>query len=669
MVRDLFSEDVLDLSWASDGRTLLCCSMDGTVASIRLEPSEIGYPLSEDEQAARLAHLYGENYMSGGAHIVAAAQLPQSAEMLQLEGTSPAKPLGRRHAEAAGCPPLQPRPAPKPSWVRGSSTGPSSPQPTRGGAGGAPATPPPSRSSGAAIANGTSPAGSGANQLSPEQVIRLQRETKTKDGRRRITPVAIDPAVSETQAPANSQSLVAQLPPAMPIDPAGSATADAPASLPPSASATIPSAPLVSRGCSVKDALSAAAPCSFMPPPVASHATSFHMPAAPTIAGTELANRKADVVDGGAPKRQRVVPRRVGDLPAAASAAPDSRVIAAAAAAPGAVADGPTPVAYARSRLLESASVPPAGRVSLCVPASAHHSGTLGSGKDGPCNGFGNVGRGSLGAGGGGSCVLEAIACGDESVAGTTLADTSYGRGGTLCCWLDGQIQWSAALTSPAVLLAAGAGWYAVACEDGTTLVLTPAGRRALPAMHAVVAVAALHAEDDSLLLVGTEGEVRVWRGLPSTARCSLSVSAAPVLQPRAPADARASLLRVSLTGDGSPVLALEGRSFIWRAEFNAWLALDDVGFTGSEYASSLSHPIHSGSAVDVAMRLAAMPTERQKMLTTAHIEQRMATAEALGAGDQYAEWVRRLRSGCIVGGAERSTRGAPDERSGSVHQ
>jgi len=91
-----------------------------------------------------------------------------------------------------------------------------------------------------------------------------------------------------------------------------------------------------------------------------------------------------------------------------------------------------------------------------------------------------------------------------------TLAQADAGSnddaGGTLSCCRDGDLLWSSALTSRALLLAGNAGWSAAACEDGSLVLFTAAGRRAAPTIHAVGGAAALHADDtDGLLLVGNE--------------------------------------------------------------------------------------------------------------------------------------------------------------------
>lgn len=50
VIKDLFDDSVLDITWSSNGLYLLACSWDGTVACITFTQSEIGVPLTMDEK-------------------------------------------------------------------------------------------------------------------------------------------------------------------------------------------------------------------------------------------------------------------------------------------------------------------------------------------------------------------------------------------------------------------------------------------------------------------------------------------------------------------------------------------------------------------------------------------------------------------------------------------
>ncbi|XP_073943568.1 histone cell cycle regulator-like protein [Choristoneura fumiferana] len=60
VVHDLFADSVLDLSWSADGLNLLACSSDGTVACIQFTNKEIGTPLTVDEKNSFYEKIYGK---------------------------------------------------------------------------------------------------------------------------------------------------------------------------------------------------------------------------------------------------------------------------------------------------------------------------------------------------------------------------------------------------------------------------------------------------------------------------------------------------------------------------------------------------------------------------------------------------------------------------------
>ena len=61
VVNDVFDQSVLDLSWSRDGRLLLACSMDGTVAAVILTEAEIGTRLSQERIDEMMVAQYGKN--------------------------------------------------------------------------------------------------------------------------------------------------------------------------------------------------------------------------------------------------------------------------------------------------------------------------------------------------------------------------------------------------------------------------------------------------------------------------------------------------------------------------------------------------------------------------------------------------------------------------------
>ncbi|XP_049867442.1 protein HIRA homolog [Pectinophora gossypiella] len=150
VIHDLFGDSVLDLSWSSDGLNLLACSSDGTVACIQFTNKEIGTPLTMEEKNAFYEKIYGKclanesgdlssNLLVECPEILLAREMQEAKKELPKEETTP----------------KSERSQPKPLVT-------SSPMST----------------------SSVSPGG-------PLRPMDRQIETRTSDGKRRITPVFI----------------------------------------------------------------------------------------------------------------------------------------------------------------------------------------------------------------------------------------------------------------------------------------------------------------------------------------------------------------------------------------------------------------------------------------------------------------------------------------------
>jgi len=61
VVHDVFDSSILDLSWSKDGFVLIACSMDGSVAAVVMDKTELGIPMSADKKDTLLKKLYGQS--------------------------------------------------------------------------------------------------------------------------------------------------------------------------------------------------------------------------------------------------------------------------------------------------------------------------------------------------------------------------------------------------------------------------------------------------------------------------------------------------------------------------------------------------------------------------------------------------------------------------------
>ncbi|XP_074643351.1 protein HIRA-like isoform X2 [Tubulanus polymorphus] len=133
VTHDLFSNSVLDISWSRTGMELLACSWDGTVAFIQFSTGEIGNPLSHEEKNHFYQKVYGKS-IAAGINSQMTKQIIETPAMLNIQQQKQQQQLQEMNK-----------------------------QPT--------------------LTNGNS-------NLSPTN---KQIETRTPDGRRRITPIFIAP--------------------------------------------------------------------------------------------------------------------------------------------------------------------------------------------------------------------------------------------------------------------------------------------------------------------------------------------------------------------------------------------------------------------------------------------------------------------------------------------
>ncbi|CAK9300162.1 unnamed protein product [Gordionus sp. m RMFG-2023] len=62
VIHSLFMQPIMDISWGSNGKYLLTCSLDGTVAYVELDSEEIGVALSKEEKLVMQKKIYGSEY-------------------------------------------------------------------------------------------------------------------------------------------------------------------------------------------------------------------------------------------------------------------------------------------------------------------------------------------------------------------------------------------------------------------------------------------------------------------------------------------------------------------------------------------------------------------------------------------------------------------------------
>lgn len=89
VIRELFSNSVLDASWNSNGYQLMACSWDGTVAFMEFSEEEFGKPLTKEEKISLHEKKYGKSLLSQKDSYV--SRVIETPALLQLQDQSTSK--------------------------------------------------------------------------------------------------------------------------------------------------------------------------------------------------------------------------------------------------------------------------------------------------------------------------------------------------------------------------------------------------------------------------------------------------------------------------------------------------------------------------------------------------------------------------------------------------
>uniref|UniRef100_A0A8C1JG63 Protein HIRA n=1 Tax=Cyprinus carpio TaxID=7962 RepID=A0A8C1JG63_CYPCA len=159
VIHDLFDKSIMDITWTLNGLGLLVCSMDGTVAFLDFSQDELGDPLNEEEKNAIHQNIYGKSLaITMESHL--SSTIIENPEMLKYQQER----QGNQN----------------PNGAQGSGPENQTPKLTN-------------------VLNGES------LEDIRKNLLKKQVETRTADGRRRITPLCI--AQLDTGGPAAVNSI------------------------------------------------------------------------------------------------------------------------------------------------------------------------------------------------------------------------------------------------------------------------------------------------------------------------------------------------------------------------------------------------------------------------------------------------------------------------------
>ncbi|GAB6030239.1 hypothetical protein CHUAL_005915 [Chamberlinius hualienensis] len=84
VIHDLFTSSVLDVSWSRKGDQIMACSWDGTVASLHFNEDEIGKSLSDDDKNEFYQKMYGKSFV-GNSLNTSVSTIIENPALLKLK--------------------------------------------------------------------------------------------------------------------------------------------------------------------------------------------------------------------------------------------------------------------------------------------------------------------------------------------------------------------------------------------------------------------------------------------------------------------------------------------------------------------------------------------------------------------------------------------------------
>ncbi|KAI4820997.1 hypothetical protein KUCAC02_028950 [Chaenocephalus aceratus] len=581
VIHDLFDKSIMDISWTLTGLGMLVCSMDGTVAYLDFSLDELGDPLNEEEKNSIHQNIYGKSLAITSTEAQLSTTIIENPEMLKYQQE-------RQNSIQAN------------SGL--GSAGPESSAPKLN-----------------SMMNGES------LEDIRKTLLKKQVETRTADGRRRITPLCIAQLDTGDFSPALFNSA--------PILPSGSSIVTKgledglkSSLLLTSASKIEPMKALDSRFTerskattgvtAVISSISGLMPLDSRPKDGLSSlkdlkskddtSSDSEDKMASINKNLMLGKRKPELlIDAGevVEKRKKGRPRK--DKMAAPTAQPFPQMTLGAEREPSRVAAPPPPVAALK---LPTPSIKKTFSLQVSMEPSMF---------------------------------LE-VENEVSVVAGSKLSQ--------LRCSRDGR-DWNTLLPSSVITAAGSSDILAVACQDRMLSVFSSCGRRLLPAIQLATPVSALHCSAHFVMALTAGAALSVW----DVHKQKALVKNESLLSILPGADTTVS--QSLLTQQGVPVVGLSnGKSYCFSSSLETWTLIADKGDSMVQCADFRSclptqdAPVSSGplavmqgrnlNAGRLASRLSSTPHHLQQSMTLAFLENQLASALTLQSAQEYRYWL-----------------------------
>ncbi|XP_067163084.1 protein HIRA isoform X2 [Apteryx mantelli] len=555
VIHELFDKSIMDISWTLNGLGILVCSMDGSVAYLDFSQDELGDPLSEEEKSNIHQSTYGKSLA-----IMTEAQLSttiiENPEMLKYQQRQQQQQAEQKNAsirEAAGTATAAPKVA---SMVNGESL-----------------------------------------EDIRKNLLKKQVETRTADGRRRITPLCIaqlDTGVNTTSAsavpPASSSSVLTTPSKIEPMKAFDSRFTER-------SKATSGTAVVTNTNQTVVDRLKDQNLIKDNKPKDILESSSDSEEKIPAAKPLSAPKRKLELEGETVEKKKKGRPRK------------DSRLVPV------------TLTVQSPATLASEKDAAPALALKLPTPIP-QKSFTLQISTD-P------------------SMYLEV----ENEM--TTVGGSKLSR---LKCNREGK-EWETVLTSRILMAAGSCEIVSVACEKRTLSVFSACGRRLLPPIVLNTPISTLHCTGSYVMALTTAATLSVWDVHKQTAIVR-DESLQTILS-----GSDATVSQILLTQHGIPVMSMsDGKAYCFNPSLSTWNLVSDkqdslaqcADFRNSlpsQEAMLCSGPLaviqgRTSNSGRQAARLFSMPHLVQQETTLAYLENQIAAALMLQSSHEYRHWL-----------------------------
>ncbi|XP_062310638.1 protein HIRA isoform X2 [Osmerus eperlanus] len=631
VIHDLFDKSIMDISWTLSGLGILVCSMDGTVAYLDFSQDELGDALNEDEKNTIHSNIYGKSLA-----ITTEAQLGstiiENPEMLQYQ------------QQAAPARSLAPRDTHTPKLT--------------------------------SVVNGES------LEEIRKNLLKKQVETRTADGRRRITPLCIaqldtgdfSPALFNSVPILPGSAVSSQLTPQLSSDSSTAnslglrANQDPLTSPPPGKTLDDAKDCIIGAASSLKSGLLLTSSARMEPMKALDSRFTERSKATPGVTIASVAGltpldrvpsrepqrgredsssdsegkmaakplsfckRKSELLEGAEPGEKRKKGRPRKDKMAAT---PPSQVFQPVTLSSEKVPGGVSPPAPPPLRL----ATPPTQKtftLQVCMEPSVF---------------------------------LEVE--NELSVAGSRLSQLKCSREGR---------DWLTLLPSRVITAAGSSDVVAVACEDRMLSVFSSCGQRLLPAILLAAPMSALHCSGYYVMALTASASLSVWDVQKQKALVK-NESLQTILS-----GTDTTVYQSLLTQQGVPVISLSnGKSYCYNSSLETWNLVSDrqdVLVQCADFSTCLSSQdslVSSGplatmqgrshNAGRLAGRLASTPPHLQQSLTLAFLDSQLASSLALLSAHEYRHWLIIYARFLVNEGSEHRLRELCKNLLGPVHK